>query len=128
MHPIPAVAICPPGDNHMLRWLTGRLALAIATGSLFAQETKPADKPAEKSSSNKDKPRIPAHAVPGYTVKKTRGFHLLISDETKRHLDDAKYELKPIDVLDKELSGIERVMPTRMLKLLQTIAIFVEWD
>lgn len=107
-----------------LRWLTGLFALAIATGPLTAQEKKPSEKPA----SSKDKPSIPAHAVPGYTVKKLRGFHLLVSDETKGHLDDAKYDLKPMDVLDKELTGIERVMPSQMLKLLKTIAIFVEWD
>jgi hypothetical protein len=111
----------------MLRWLTGLLALAIAIGSTSAQDKKAPDKTPDKTA-NKDKPRIPAHAVPGYTVKKVRGFHLLVSDETTGHLDDAKYELKPMDVLDKELAGVERVMPAKMVKLLQTVAIFVEWE
>src|SRR3954471_14785191 len=109
------------------RWLTGLLALAIATGIASADDKKTPDKTPDKTAA-KDKPRIPAHAVPGYTVKKVRGFHLLVSDETTGHLDDAKYELKPMDVLDKELAGVERVMPTKMVKLLQTVAIFVEWD
>lgn len=92
---------------------------AVISGLVWAQE-----KPSGKKS---DKPRIPANAVPGYTVKKLEGFHLLISDETTKHLDD-KYERKPIDVLQLELKGIARVVTPRMLKVLQTIAIFVEWD
>src|SRR5947208_1006810 len=114
-----------------IRWLAGLLALVVALGAATGQEKKDKN---DKSGSDKlaagknDKPRIPPNAVPGYTVKKIRGFHLLISDETKGHLEDSKYELKPLDVLDKELAGIERVMPAKMLKLLQTIAVFVEWE
>jgi hypothetical protein len=107
-----------------LRWLMGLLVFTLAFSAAPAQDKKPPDKPA----SGKDKPRIPAHSIPGYTVKKMRGFHLLVSDESMRHWDEDAYALKPMDVIDKELGGIERIMPTRMLKLLQTIAIFIEWN
>jgi hypothetical protein len=96
------------------------VALLFVGGVLHAQETPPSKKKAEK-------PRIPANAIPGYTVKKLEGFHLLVSDETAKHFDD-KLERKPMDVLELELKGICRVMPPRMLKVLQTVAVFVEWD
>lgn len=96
------------------------LAFGFVAGFVPAQEKTPAKKKSNKS-------LIPEKAVPGYTVKKLEGFHLLISDETTRHLDD-QYERKPMEVLEMELKGIARVVTSRQLKILQTIAIFVEWD
>src|SRR5215203_5213160 len=100
------------------RWLIGTLALLlVGFGVSFGQDKKGSDKTSDKPATGKaDKPRIPASAVPGYTVKKVRGFHLLISDETTGHESDEKYQLKPSEVLDRELAGVERVMPSRMLK------------
>jgi hypothetical protein len=91
---------------------------------LFAIGTaRPDDKPAKP-------PKKPPREikVPGYTSKQLEGFTVLISDETKSHLEDEEFERKPLDVLQLELIGISRVMQPRMLKALQTIAIFVEWD
>ncbi len=76
------------------------------------------------------KPKKPPRElkVPGYTPRQVEGFTVLVSDETKSHENDADFERKPMDVLQLELIGITRVMQPRMVKALQTIAIFVEWD
>lgn len=102
-----------------------RLLLFLCVATVCTNETWAQDKPPAGKKS--DKPRIPANALPGYTVKKLEGFHLLISDETTKHLDD-KFVRTPLEVLELELKGIARVVTPRMLKVLQTIAIFVEWE
>jgi hypothetical protein len=95
-----------------LRWLTGLLALALAVGAAAGQEKKDSEKPATKGKTKAPVPLI------GYKAEMVRGFTLYVSDESKSHLDDEKYDLKPREVLDKELAGIERVMPPKMLALL----------
>jgi len=81
-----------------------------------------------------DKPVKPAKKPPaelkiaGYTIEHLEGFTLYVSEETKSHENDEQFERKPMDVLQLELAGIGRVMQPKMLKLLQTIKVFVEWD
>src|SRR5258708_7046487 len=107
----------------MVRWLAGLLALALVIVPAYPQDKKDSEKPAPA----KSKAKKPI-ALVGYKAEMLRGFTLYISDESQKHLDDANYELKPMDVLDRELAGIERVMLPKMLALLRTVKIFVEWD
>jgi hypothetical protein len=98
-----------------VRCLTGLLALAVALSGAAAQEKKAG------------KPKAPV-ALAGYKGELIHGFHVYFSDETQKHLDDPQYQLKPHDVIDKELAGIERVMTSKALALLRTVVVFVEWD
>jgi hypothetical protein len=100
----------------MVRYLAGWCALALVFTQAIADETpKSVKKP-------------PAIQIPGYTTMRIEGFTVFVSDETRAHLNDAKFERKPLEVLELELKGLGRVMPPKMLKVLQTIKIFVEWD
>ena len=110
------------------RWLTGLLALGFAVGVAAGQDKTAPDKPAADKPAEKPKKTKPPLQLAGYTAKVVRGFTLYISDESKTHLEDEQYELKPLEVLDKELAGIERVMLPKMVTLLKTVKIFVEWD
>ena len=107
----------------MERWLAGLLALAFVLNCASAQEKKEGEKPAPA----KGKGKTPIPLV-GYKAEVLRGFTLYISEESQKHLNDADFELKPMEVLDRELAGIERVMLPKMLALLRTVKIFVEWD
>jgi hypothetical protein len=73
-------------------------------------------------------PKLKAEQVPGYTPKVVEGFTVVLSDETMRHLDDAKFKKKPIEVLEQEFKAITAAMPTKSVKILQRLFFFVEWD
>lgn len=79
-----------------------------------------------------DKPKTPKKPpvikLAGYTTVPLEGFTLFVSDESKAHENDENYKIKPMEVLELELKGVGRVMPPKMLKILQTVKIFVEWD
>ena len=99
------------------RWLFVPVVVALFTVSAVAD-----DKP------KSDKPKTSKYKFPGYTTMSVEGFTLFVSDETKSHDEDAKYKRKPLDVVELELQGIVRVMPPKMLKILRTVKVFVEWD
>ncbi len=101
----------------MRRLLLPVCALFLAATPLLAQ-SKP------KSSK---KPPAPL-AIPGYTVREMEGFTLYVSEQTKEHENDGEFERKPMEVLELELKGISHLMQPKMLTVLQTIKVFVEWD
>lgn len=84
------------------------------------------------SATAQDKPKTPkkqpTYKIPGYTTTMVEGFTVFVSDEAKAHENDEKYKIKPMDVLELELKGIGRVMQPKMLKILQTVKVFVEWE
>lgn len=77
---------------------------------------------------DKPKKKKPPIQLAGYTTVEMEGFILFVSDEAKAHEDDEAFKRKPREVLQLELQGICRVMPPKMLKVLQTVKIFVEWE
>src|SRR5262245_17896967 len=103
------------------RWLTPLFALVLAVAPAFADD-KPKD---EKPKSGSTKKPI---KLAGYTTEMIEGFTVFVSDESKRNFDDPKFKRKPMEVLELELKGICRVMPPKMLKILQTVKVFAEWE
>jgi hypothetical protein len=103
------------------RWLLAPLTLLLLIGAASGDDKPKADKPAEK-------PKTSPYKFPGYTTMMMEGFTLFVSDETKSHGEDEKYTRKPMQVVELELQGIVRVMPPKMLKILRTVKVFVEWD
>jgi hypothetical protein len=106
-------------------WRLTLIALAILTSPALADDKPKSDKPAEKKP---DKPKTSPYKFPGYTTMVLEGFTLFVSDETKSHAEDEKYKRKPVEVIELELQGIVRVMPPKMIKILRTVKVFVEWD
>jgi hypothetical protein len=104
----------------MPRYWSTLIALFLVNPT-FADDKPKDEKP--KSASNKKLIKLQ-----GYTTVMVQGFTVFVSDESKSHEDDAEFQRKPMDVLDLELRGIARVMPPRMLKILQTVKVFVEWQ
>jgi hypothetical protein len=106
-----------------MRRLTLLLALVLLGAGLTM---KPAPLPAQATKTI-DKPKsLPA--VPGYKMQKIQGFTLLINDDVYRNNDDPRWKRKPIDVLDLELGTIVRRLPERMVKQLQRILLWIEWE
>lgn len=75
-----------------------------------------------------NKTKASKYKFAGYTTMSVEGFTLFVSDEAKSHDADVKYKRKPLEVVEIELKGIVRVMPPKMLKILRTVKVFVEWD
>src|SRR5262245_49258878 len=113
-----------PERNMPGQWRLTFIVLALLTSPALADDKPKSDKPAEKKP---DKPKSP-YKFPGYTTMVMEGFTLFVSDETKSHGEDEKYKRKPIEVIELELQGIVRVMPPKMIKILRTVKVFVEWD
>src|SRR5262245_35032489 len=101
-------------------WFAALVALLV-TAPAFADDKPKDDK--SKSASNKKLIKLQ-----GYTTVMVQGFTIFVSDESKTHEDDEDYQRKPMEVLDLELRGIARVMPPKMLKILQTVKVFAEWQ
>jgi hypothetical protein len=111
-----------PGANLVSRhWFAPLFALILAVAPTFADDKPKDEKP--KSGSNKKLIKLQ-----GYTTVMVQGFTVFVSDESKSHEDDEKYQRKPMEVLELELKGIARVMPPKMLKILQTVKVFAEWE
>lgn len=103
------------------RWFTPILALAFFLTPALADDKPKDDKP--KTGSPKKLLQLD-----GYNTHMIEGFTVFVSNESTRHFDEDKYKRKPMEVLELELKGICRVMPPKMLKILQTVKVFVEWE
>jgi hypothetical protein len=80
--------------------------------------------PAGKSAPTKTEPE----KIPGYRVRKIKGFQLIISNKVLEENDKSDLERKPLDVLELELKTLSKVMPPKALEVLRKILIWVEWD
>lgn len=109
------------------------LICLVATGgaAVLAQE-KPAPgstKSTEKSDrrSAKSKQQVAPDAIPGYTIHKIQGFNVIINNEVLSQ-DVARFQRKPLEVLDMELSTIVTLLPADAVNVLRNLLIWVEWD
>jgi hypothetical protein len=109
------------------RWLLAPFA-AFLFLCLAIADDKPKSDPPKSDKPKADKPKTSPYKFPGYTTMMVEGFTLFVSDETKLHAEDEKFTRKPMEVVELELQGIVRVMPPKMLKILRTVKVFVEWD
>jgi hypothetical protein len=93
--------------------------LAALAGPLAAQKSKEPDPPklVEK----------PAVRVEGYKTYLVQGFTVLIADDVFGEAA-AKFERPPLEVLDRELGTVVRVVNAKSAAALRRLIIWVEWD
>lgn len=113
-------------------------ALLLLAGWLAAQapvKPAPTDKDKPKDTTPKDKPKSdkpklppsPLDKVDGYKRQILEGFTVMLSPEAEQgEIKDAK--LKPIDALVLEFQTLKKVLPAKLVELLQKVTIWVEWD
>jgi hypothetical protein len=110
----------------MRGWLVAG-GLGLAFGAIAAADDKSASPPAKSAQSKgKSKPDV----VPGYELRTIEGFTLLINRKALAEIDKVRgqYEIEPLDVLENELRALNTILIPKVLKPLQTVRIFAEWD
>jgi len=107
----------------MGRLLTGCTSIAvlfvgIAVGQVPQANTKA---PASKGKTG---------PVPGYELRKMEGFQVLINKKVLKEVElvKDKYEIPPLEVLDNEYKTLNLILMPKLLKVLQGVTIWVEWD
>jgi hypothetical protein len=103
------------------------LLVVLLLGTALGQDNKATDK-SESKPKTSEKKKATKEPVPSYSLRKLEGFQVLVSDETIKFFDDPMPELSPKDVLILELQEVAKVMPPKLLRILQTVLIWVEWD
>jgi anti-sigma28 factor (negative regulator of flagellin synthesis) len=100
----------------------GIAMVSTAAGDDKAASTATKSLPAK----SKAKPDV----VPGYELRMIEGFSVLINRKALEEIDKAKgnYEIDPLEVLENELRALNTILIPKVLKPLQTVRIFVEWD
>lgn len=121
-----SVVGCPGCSKRFNPSPDGFRAYLTATVASLALLTSAAAAPNKPLATSRGK--IRADAVPGYRIRSVQGFTLLLSRETLKHAQDKVYERKPLEVLELETKTLVRIMPARVIKLLRTVPIWVEWD
>jgi hypothetical protein len=107
----------------MLRPIPATVLVALLVGcSLHAQE------PAPKKTEKLPPPLFKADHFPGYRVHGIQGFTVIVSSETLKHNDDPQFKRSPLAVLELELGMISDLFPTRVLRQLRRVLIWVEWE
>jgi hypothetical protein len=71
-----------------------------------------------------------ASPVPGYELRDMEGFHVLINKKALSEIEKVKdqYEIPPLEVLENEFKALNQVLMPKLLKVLQGVTIWVEWD
>ena len=103
-----------------------RPLLALPVGLLLFVLGLPGPAPAQpagKKPADKKKP-----AIPGSTRRTIQGFTVLVHDDVFQHDEDPRWKRRPLAVLDLELGTIARSLPTRTVKALRTVLVWVEWE
>jgi hypothetical protein len=85
-----------------------------------------ADNPPAKTVPNKSK----SGPVPGYELRDIEGFHVLINKKCLAEAEKAQdeYETPPLEVLENEFKALNQILLPKLLKVLQGVTIWVEWD
>src|SRR5262245_975414 len=110
----------------MRRWIfacgVGFALVGLAAGDDKSATTPPKTAPAK----SKSKPDV----VPGYELRTIEGFTVLINRKALDEIEKVRgsYEIEPLDVLENELRALNTILIPKVLKPLQTVRIFVEWD
>jgi hypothetical protein len=76
------------------------------------------------------KAKAKASPVPGYELRTIEGFQVLINQKALAEIDKAKdtYEIPPLEVLENEFKALNQILMPKLLKVLQGVTIWVEWD
>ncbi len=74
----------------------------------------------------KDKPS-PLDKIDGYKRHTVEGFTLLVSDDVAK-ADTAKFDRKPMEVLELELKMITKIMTAKQADALRKLPVWVEWE
>lgn len=100
-----------------MRCLPAALSACLCLSAALAQEKPPPDKK-----------KLLSEPVPGYKKLSIEGFDVLVHKDVLDHNDDARYERKPLDVLELELRTVGRSMQAKSVAVLRRLVIWVEWD
>lgn len=97
--------------------------LFVALAGLTAGQ----DKSAPKSSPPKSKKADP---VPGYELRTIEGFKVLINQKAVAEIESVKdnYDVPPLEVLENEFKALNQILMPKLLKVLQGVTFWVEWD
>lgn len=104
----------------------GSFCILLVAGLAWADEPSAPALPKPAAARAKPKPDI----VPGYELRTIEGFTLLINRNALAEMAKVagKYAVEPMDVLESELKALNTILVPKVLKPLQTVRIFVEWD
>jgi hypothetical protein len=107
----------------MRRLLPGCTFVAVLLAGIAVGQ---APQPASKSPAAKGK----ASPVPGYELRDMEGFHVLINKKALSEIEQVKdqYEIPPLEVLENEFKALNQILLPKLLKALQAVTIWVEWD
>jgi hypothetical protein len=85
-----------------------------------------ADNPPAKTVPNKSK----SVQVPGYELREIEGFHVLINKKCLAEAEKTKeeYDTPPLEVLENEFKALNQILLPKLLKVLQGVTFWVEWD
>ena len=105
----------------MRRPIAGCTFLAVLFAGIAVAQA-----PQSKATAAKDK----ASPVPGYELRTMEGFKVLINKKVLAETESSKdkYEIQPLEVLENEFKALNQVLLPKLLKVLQGVTIWVEWD
>ncbi len=68
--------------------------------------------------------------VPGYELRTIEGFQVLINKKVLSEVEQVqdKYEIPPLEVLENEFKALNQILLPKLVKVLQGVTIWVEWD
>ncbi|MFO0929618.1 MAG: hypothetical protein U0736_21740 [Gemmataceae bacterium] len=98
------------------RWVAVLLLLGLVV----------ADAPGQVKPKGPAKPKAGGSPA-GYRKQAIQGFTLYIHEDVFKNNDDPKWDRKPLDVLDLELSTIVKKLPPRAVTALRRLLVWIEW-
>jgi hypothetical protein len=104
-----------------MRRLAGCTFLAVVLASIAVAQAPQSKAPAGKEKTG---------PVPGYELRTIQGFKALINKKVlaEAEANKDKYEIPPLEVLENEFKALNEVLLPKLLKVLQGVTIWVEWD
>lgn len=104
----------------------GSILVLLVAGLVLADDPPANSTTRQAPAKAKPKPDV----VPGYELRSIEGFTVLINRNALAEMAKVvgKYEIEPLEVLESELRSLNTILVPKVLKPLQTVRIFVEWD